>query len=88
MAKGRIVVDEIHCKGCTLCTVACPQDVLLMANDRLNARGYHPVQFVDPEKKCTGCALCATMCPDAVITVYRYKTPTSRPKSFAANYAS
>ena len=23
MAKGRVVVDELRCKGCTLCTTAC-----------------------------------------------------------------
>ena len=37
-----------------------------------NARGYRPVELVDPEGKCTGCALCALMCPDVVLTIYRY----------------
>ena len=72
MAKGRVVIDEDRCKGCTLCTTACPQKVLVMANDRLNSRGYHPAQLADPQQRCTGCALCAVICPDATITVYRY----------------
>jgi len=86
MAKGRIVVDESHCKGCALCTTACPQHILLMAAERLNARGYHPVELIDRQSKCTGCALCAMMCPDAAITVYRVKA-TSRPKVFTVSYA-
>jgi 2-oxoglutarate ferredoxin oxidoreductase subunit delta len=71
MAKGRVVIDEDRCKGCTLCTTACPQDILLMADDRLNARGYHPVYLLDPQGRCTGCGLCAVICPDACFTVYR-----------------
>lgn len=71
MAKGRVVIDEDRCKGCTLCTTACPQDILLMAHNRLNARGYHPVYLLDPQGHCTGCGLCAVICPDVCFTVYR-----------------
>ncbi len=71
MAKGRVVIDEARCKGCELCTSACPQAVLAVAHDRLNERGYHPAQYLDPDGKCTGCALCAVICPDACFTVYR-----------------
>ena len=70
MARGTVVIDLNRCKGCELCTTVCPQHVLQMA-DSFNARGYRPVQLVDPESKCTGCALCAVICPDAVLTVYR-----------------
>jgi len=71
MAKGRVVVDEQRCKGCALCISACPPGVLSMAANRLNARGYHPVQLIDPDGRCTGCGLCAVMCPDVSLTVYR-----------------
>jgi 2-oxoglutarate ferredoxin oxidoreductase subunit delta len=74
MARGTVVVDVNRCKGCELCTAVCPQDVLYIARDRFNARGYRPVQLVDPDGKCTGCALCALMCPDVVLTVYRVET--------------
>ncbi len=73
MAKGTVVVDVDRCKGCELCTAVCPQHILRMARDRFNARGYRPVQLVDPEGKCTGCTLCALMCPDVVLTVYRFE---------------
>jgi 2-oxoglutarate ferredoxin oxidoreductase subunit delta len=71
MAKGTVVVDVDRCKGCELCTTVCNQHILMMAHDRFNARGYRPVQLVDPDGKCTGCTLCALICPDVVLTVYR-----------------
>jgi len=70
MARGTVVIDTNRCKGCELCTIVCPQHVLVMA-DLYNLRGYRPVQLVDPEGKCTGCTLCAVICPDTVLTVYR-----------------
>ncbi len=72
MAKGRVEIDEGRCKGCALCTSACPQDVLALAGERLNARGYHPVEFKN-NGQCTGCGLCAVICPDVCITVFREK---------------
>lgn len=71
MPKGRIEINEITCKGCTLCTIACPQDVIQMSTEKPNAKGYYPAALVDPDGKCTGCALCAVACPDVCITVYR-----------------
>jgi 2-oxoglutarate ferredoxin oxidoreductase subunit delta len=71
MAKGRIEIDEADCKGCTLCKIACPQDVIDMVTDHVNAKGYYPAVLIDPDGKCTGCALCAVACPDVCITVYR-----------------
>jgi 2-oxoglutarate ferredoxin oxidoreductase subunit delta len=75
MARGTVVIDTNRCKGCELCTTVCPQGVLVMA-ETFNARGYRPVQLVDPEGKCTGCALCAVICPDCVVTVYRLPMAT------------
>jgi 2-oxoglutarate ferredoxin oxidoreductase subunit delta len=71
MAKGHVVIDVDRCKGCVLCTTACPQDVLVMNNTVFNSRGYHPAEFMDSKGLCTGCALCAVICPDACFTVYR-----------------
>jgi 2-oxoglutarate ferredoxin oxidoreductase subunit delta len=68
-AIGTILVDENRCKGCDLCVMACPKDVLSLAMDRLNPKGYHPAKL--HTEGCTGCALCAVVCPDACITVYR-----------------
>lgn len=73
MPKGRILINDVTCKGCTLCVTACPSQLIHLEADRLNARGYHPALFADPGHKCTGCNLCAVMCPDACITVFRSK---------------
>jgi 2-oxoglutarate ferredoxin oxidoreductase subunit delta len=71
MAKGHVFIDENRCKGCTLCTTVCPQSLLHMA-ERLNTRGYHPAEYIDPDGKCTGCALCAVICPDVCMIVYKH----------------
>jgi 2-oxoglutarate ferredoxin oxidoreductase subunit delta len=72
MAQGRIEIDENLCKGCTLCTLVCPKDLVKMSEDELTPRGYHPAKYIDPDMECTGCAICAVVCPDAAITVYRW----------------
>lgn len=71
MARGTIFIDSDRCKGCGLCPTVCPQKVIFMSEDTLNAKGYRPAQLVDPEGKCTGCAVCTVICPDTCITVYR-----------------
>ncbi len=76
MAHGRIIIDQDRCKGCELCTTVCPQNVIVMDESVLNAKGYHPAAFVD-NGECTGCAVCAVICPDVCITVYR--EPVVRP---------
>ncbi len=65
---ARIIVDETVCKGCAMCVNACPLQIIALAKDKLNAKGYHPAGLTAPEK-CVGCAACATMCPDTAITV-------------------
>ena len=65
---SKITIREERCKGCELCVDACPKKILELADDKINAKGYHPVSMID-ESKCTQCAACATMCPDIVITV-------------------
>jgi 2-oxoglutarate ferredoxin oxidoreductase subunit delta len=71
MQSGTIHIDENRCKGCVLCTTACPQDVIVMDNNTLNTLGYHPARLADPDGKCTGCAICAVICPDVCISVFR-----------------
>jgi 2-oxoglutarate ferredoxin oxidoreductase subunit delta len=65
-----IVIREDRCKGCGLCTIACPYE-LVHISERFSEKGYRPAAYVDPHAKCTGCANCATMCPDVAIVVYR-----------------
>jgi 2-oxoglutarate ferredoxin oxidoreductase subunit delta len=86
---SRIVIDENRCKGCGLCTTACPYNLIQIA-DRFNAKGYRPAEYIEghprpddnpcQENQCIGCANCAAMCPDVAITVYRTRSgPTGQP---------
>lgn len=72
MAKifGAVEIDTNRGKGCNLCVVACPADVLSLQPKEVNDRGYHFAYAVS-EEKCVGCGSCAAVCPDACIEVYR-----------------
>lgn len=69
--KGAVVVDVEECKGCELCVVACPQNVLAL-NKKVNSKGYH-FSYMENADACVGCTNCAVVCPDTCITVYRMK---------------
>lgn len=66
---GTVTFNEARCKGCALCTTACPKKIISLSK-RINSKGYHPAEVVEMDK-CIGCAMCATICPDCVITVER-----------------
>lgn len=70
-AKGAIVIDIEKCKGCNLCVVNCPTDVIRLARE-VNGKGYNFAYMEHPEA-CTGCSNCAIVCPDGVITVYQVR---------------
>lgn len=67
---AKVIFDENRCKGCELCTTACPLKIVVMDEKRINARGYHPAT-VHEKDRCTGCASCARICPDVAIRVER-----------------
>jgi 2-oxoglutarate ferredoxin oxidoreductase subunit delta len=67
---ARVEFREDLCKGCGLCVSVCPRKIIMLRQDRLNSKGYHPAG-VDQMDLCTGCTMCATICPDLVIEVWR-----------------
>lgn len=69
--KGTVVIDKERCKGCNLCVVACPVQVLALVGE-VNGKGYNYSQMIRPDD-CIGCASCAIVCPDSCIAVYRQK---------------
>ncbi len=66
----KVMINELLCKGCGLCARACPKGVLALSKTKLNAKGYHPAEPVNPEA-CIGCASCARTCPDVAIRIER-----------------
>ncbi|HHT44577.1 MAG TPA: 4Fe-4S dicluster domain-containing protein [Fastidiosipila sp.] len=67
---SRVTFNQDRCKGCSLCTVVCPKNIIFLDRTITNRRGYHPAT-VEDMAACIGCANCARMCPDSVITVER-----------------
>ena len=74
MAKviGTVVINVERCKGCDLCVVTCPSNVLELQPKEVNNKGYHYV-YMKNKDACTGCANCGYICPDGCLTVYRKK---------------
>ena len=67
MAKPFFLSER--CKGCALCTVACPKKIIVMST-AFNNKGYNFSTCVD-ESQCIGCALCAKTCPDNAIEIHK-----------------
>lgn len=70
--KGYVTVDTDRCKGCDLCVVSCPTDVLELEPREVNDHGYHYVYLKDADG-CIGCGNCGYVCPDGCLTVYKMK---------------
>jgi 2-oxoisovalerate ferredoxin oxidoreductase delta subunit len=55
------VFNELECKACERCIIACREGVLKMSED-INKRGYHYAVYTG--KGCTGCGDCYYTCPE------------------------
>ena len=64
----KIKINKDRCKGCYLCIVNCPNN-LIKVSDKLNVKGVKPAVFSGG--KCSGCTMCALICPECIIEVYR-----------------
>lgn len=65
---GKLTIDYEKCKGCGMCAHACPKKILQINKERLNLKGYNPIDIIDRDA-CISCGMCATMCPDCIITI-------------------
>ena len=69
---GRVIIYEDRCKGCRLCTTACPKKIMVMDDEKLNSKGFHPATVrAEDMENCISCAFCAMICPDVAIEVER-----------------
>lgn len=64
---AKVTINADRCKGCALCTTACPKKIMVIGQ-QMNSKGYYYASVTD-QNECIACALCARMCPDCVITV-------------------
>jgi NAD-dependent dihydropyrimidine dehydrogenase PreA subunit len=60
-SRGDIIINAHLCKGCGLCTGACPPGVLVQSNF-LNRQGYYAIAYTG--SGCTGCGICFYVCPE------------------------
>ena len=66
---AKIKIDKEKCKGCGLCVIYCPRNLIVTAKE-INKRGVKPAQF-KKTADCSGCTFCAIICPDNAIEVYK-----------------
>lgn len=66
-----IVIDELFCKGCTICVEVCPKDTLIMVP--IGTRWQGTIAAVDDVETCTACMLCEIQCPDFAIEIHSEK---------------
>ncbi|MCK5534075.1 4Fe-4S dicluster domain-containing protein [bacterium] len=65
----KINIDQERCKGCRLCVIVCPKDIIIMS-EHLNSAGYHPaIKIEEKEKDCIACGKCYQMCPEVAIEI-------------------
>jgi 2-oxoglutarate ferredoxin oxidoreductase subunit delta len=66
---AEVKIDFERCKGCELCALVCPKEILKKSN-KINSKGYQYIELTDREK-CIGCGMCAFICPDVAIEVWK-----------------
>jgi len=57
----RILIYEELCKGCDICAVFCPTEVLELKGNMMTVKNL---------EACTRCQLCDLRCPDFAIQVF------------------
>jgi len=65
---NKVTISKDVCKGCGLCSVACPKKIVHIDRTVINAKGYNPAHVTEMDK-CIACAMCAIICPDSAIKV-------------------
>ena len=69
MAKFEVRIDGNFCKGCELCRINCPKNIIAMSS-HISDKGYCPAEIINQDD-CIGCKACALLCPDGAISIYK-----------------
>lgn len=80
---ARIEIDQTLCKGCGLCTISCPRNLISLSDG--DGDEQFPVAVFDEDGHCAGCACCASICPDLAIKIfslYKNEITGKRGKNF------
>ncbi len=66
---GRVRVLADRCKGCELCIVYCPVE-MLEPSPGFNPKGFrYPVVTAGRDGDCVACGYCQSVCPDFAIVI-------------------
>lgn len=74
--RGDIQIAAHLCKGCCLCVVACPPQVLSQSRF-LNRQGYYAVSYSG--SGCSGCGICFYVCPEPGAITVRVRKDEKEP---------
>jgi 2-oxoglutarate ferredoxin oxidoreductase subunit delta len=65
--RGQVYLIAERCKGCQVCVHFCPQEVLMISDER-NAKGYRiPMMVEGSAAECVHCGFCTLVCPEFAI---------------------
>lgn len=71
--RGQVFIIPERCKECQICVKFCPQDVLVISDER-NAKGYrYPRVVAGKELDCVHCEFCTLVCPEFAIFTFPWE---------------
>ena len=44
---AKVTFNEDKCKGCQLCVGVCPKQIVVIAKDRINVKGFNPATVIE-----------------------------------------
>ena len=70
---AQIDINKNRCKGCGMCVITCPYNVLKMTDKAINNKGVHYAEIQNPDV-CRFCGMCVQICPDLAIELTKSRS--------------